>query len=88
MGGLQGAEFFIDDQKKTSGVKNLNFPNGLLRKTQTLLSEHNVFKSEKICNFWRKNCINDVVLTQLLALTKNSFHIFFLDYFSIFRALC
>ena len=54
MGGLQGAEFFIDDQKKTSGVKNLNFPNGLLRKTQTLFS--NLKK-------YAKNCINDVVLT-------------------------
>ena len=51
MGGLQGAEFFIDDQKKTSGVKNLNFPNGLLRKTQTLLSASNL---KKYAIFWKE----------------------------------
>ena len=67
MGGLQGAEFFIDDQKKTSGVKNLNFPNGLLRKTQTLMPAYIMFSNlKKYAIFGEKNCINDVVLTQLV----------------------
>ena len=52
---------FIDDQKKTSGVKNLNFPNGLLteplcsktRKNVRFLASHGVLSQRaKINSFY------------------------------------
>ena len=66
MGGLQGAEFFIDDQKKNIWREKSQFSKWIAAKNSDSAVSIMFSNLKKYAIFGEKNCINDVVLTQLV----------------------
>ena len=54
--------FSLMIRKKHLAWKISIFQMDCCEKLRLWCQHNNVFKSEKICNFWKKNCIDDVVL--------------------------